>query len=80
LPFKIGAPVGRLATESAIADAEQQRALRKPPENLRAWETYQTGLWHQARFNVTENMTERDFFKRAVERDPDFSRAYQGLV
>ena len=30
----------------AVADAEQRRALRKPPGNLGAWESYQRGLWH----------------------------------
>ncbi len=32
--------------EPAVADAEQQRVLRKPPERLDAWEAYQRGLWH----------------------------------
>ena len=32
--------------EPALADAEQQRVLRKPPERLDAWEAYQRGLWH----------------------------------
>ena len=27
----------------AISEAEQQRAMRKPPDNLDAWEAYQTG-------------------------------------
>ena len=30
----------------AVADAEQRRALRKPPSNLGAWEAYHRGLWH----------------------------------
>jgi adenylate cyclase len=32
--------------EPALADAEQQRVLRKPPDSLDAWEAYQRGLWH----------------------------------
>ena len=32
--------------EPALADAEQRRVLRKPPERLDAWEAYQRGLWH----------------------------------
>jgi adenylate cyclase len=35
-----------IAITPAIADAEQQRALRKPPESLDAWAAYQCGLWH----------------------------------
>ena len=40
-----------IAIEPAIADAEQRRALRKPPETLGAWEAYQHGLWHIVRFH-----------------------------
>jgi adenylate cyclase len=32
--------------EPALAEAEQQRAVRKLPERLDAWEAYQRGLWH----------------------------------
>ena len=32
--------------EPALAEAEQQRVLRKPPDRLDAWEAYQRGLWH----------------------------------
>ena len=30
----------------AVTEAEQRRALRKPPESLGAWEAYQRGLWY----------------------------------
>jgi adenylate cyclase len=35
-----------IALAPAIADAEQQRAMRKPPGSLDAWTAYQRGLWH----------------------------------
>ena len=35
-----------IAIAPAIADAEQQRAMRKPPDSLDAWAAYQRGLWH----------------------------------
>src|SRR6266404_6323673 len=35
-----------IAIAPAVAGAEQQRALRKPPESLDAWAAYQRGLWH----------------------------------
>ena len=34
------------AVEPAVVHAERRRALRKPPGNLEAWESYQRGLWH----------------------------------
>ena len=38
----------------AVADAEQRRALRKPPESLGAWEAYQRGLWHFGQRTVAD--------------------------
>jgi class 3 adenylate cyclase len=38
-----------IAIAPAIAHAEQQRAMRKPPGSLDAWTAYQGGLWHLAR-------------------------------
>jgi adenylate cyclase len=35
-----------IAITPAIAQAEQQRAMRRPPQNLDAWAAYQCGLWH----------------------------------
>ena len=69
-----------LAIEPAIANAEQQRAMRRAPGNLGAWEAYQRGLWHQARFDVSENIVSRGFFEYATTLDPTFSPAYQGLA
>jgi adenylate cyclase len=34
------------AIAPAIAEAELQRAVRKPPDSLDAWVAYQRGLWH----------------------------------
>lgn len=34
------------AIAPAISGAEQQRAIRKSPESLDAWEAYQRGMWH----------------------------------
>jgi len=69
-----------LAVGPAITDAEQQRAARKPPESLSAWDAYARGLWHLARIDLDENEKARALFERAVELDPNFSQAYQGLV
>jgi adenylate cyclase len=60
----------------AVADAEQRRALRKPPESLGAWEAYQRGLWHMARANPTDNKKARDFFQQAITLDETFASPY----
>ena len=55
-----------LAVGPAIADAEQQRAARKPPESLNAWDAYARGLWHLARIDIVENEKARVLFERAT--------------
>jgi tetratricopeptide (TPR) repeat protein len=69
-----------LAIEPTIANIEQQRAMRRPPGSLGAWEAYQRGLWHQSRFAVQENIEARKLFQHAIVLDPTFAPAYQGLA
>jgi len=38
------------AVEPELGAFERERALRKPPQSLDAWETYQRGLWHMWSF------------------------------
>lgn len=55
----------------AISQAERQRAMRKPPENLSAWEAYQRGLSH---WSLSDDLSaSRDFLQRAVALDPRFA-------
>ena len=60
----------------AVSGLEQRRALRKPPENLGAWEAYQRGLWHMGKFTATDNLRAQQFFDRAIALDPTFSAAH----
>ena len=69
-----------VAIDPAIGHVERQRALRKPPENLGAWEAYQRGLWHLARPNVDDNEKARHFFQQAINLDAMFSPAYTALA
>ena len=64
----------------AIVDAERQRAVRKPPENLGAWEAYQRGLWHVSKHDIAETESARRLFERAFELDPGFAPAYCGMA
>ncbi|HTU65049.1 MAG TPA: hypothetical protein VMF52_03775 [Steroidobacteraceae bacterium] len=67
------------AVAHEIEMVERNRAILKPPSSLDAWEAHHRGLWHMYRFNKTDNEHARQFFARAVELDPTFSRAYAGL-
>src|SRR6266481_4366474 len=64
--------------EPALAEAEQQRVLRKPPERLDAWEAYQRGLWHFNKYGPEENQTAQVFFRQAIALDPNFAPGHYG--
>jgi adenylate cyclase len=64
----------------AVDDAEQRRALRKPPTNLGAWEAYQRGQWYLTRFRSEDLPQAREFFNRALELDPTFAAAHTSLA
>ena len=66
--------------EPALAEAEQQRVLRKPPERLDAWEAYQRGLWHLNKYAAEENKTAQTFFRQAIALDPNFAPGHYGYA
>ncbi|MGE0853824.1 MAG: adenylate/guanylate cyclase domain-containing protein [Hyphomicrobiaceae bacterium] len=66
--------------EPALAQAEQQRAMRKPPERLDAWEAYQRGLWHFHKYAPEENQKAIGFFRRAIALDPQFAPGHHGYA
>ena len=67
------------AISPAVASAERQRARRKPPGNLNAWEAYQRGLWHLCQVTADDNQAAQEFFRQAIELDPTFAGGYTGL-
>jgi adenylate cyclase len=62
-----------------VDDAEQRRALRRPPTNLGAWESYQRGRWYLTRFRSEDLPQAREFFNRALELDPTLAAAHTAL-
>jgi len=64
------------AVEPALGAAERDRAARKPPESLDAWETYQRGLWHLLNFTRDDNAAAQLLLRRAQTLDPRFATAY----
>ncbi len=69
-----------IAIAPAVADAEQRRALRKPPGSLDAWAAYQRGQWHLSKSTPDDNSLAEKFFQQAMGLDPTFSGAYGGLA
>jgi adenylate cyclase len=74
------AEAAAIAVAPAIAEAERQRAMRKPPGNLDAWAAYQRGLWHHIKFTVEDVLLAERFFQQAVDLDPNFAGGYVGLA
>jgi adenylate cyclase len=69
-----------IAIAPAIAEAEQHRAMRKPPESLDAWAAYQRGLWHLSKANADDNTAAEKFFQQTIATDPSFAGGYRGLA
>jgi adenylate cyclase len=63
------------AVEPELAGSERERAMRKPTENLGAWDLFQRGLalmWRQDRASVSTGI---ELIRQALELDPSSGRA-----
>ena len=69
--------VARLQTE--LGEFERERAHRKPPENLDAWEFYQRGLWHLWLYSAKDLVEACRLFQRATDLDTNFAQAFAAL-
>jgi adenylate cyclase len=68
------------AVAPAIADAERQRAMRRPPGSLDVWAAYQRGLWHLTKANPDDDAIAQGFFRQAIDLDPAFAGSYSALA
>ncbi len=69
------------AIEPELGAVERERARRKPPGNLDAWDSYQRGLWHFYGDRTRDGVAEaKRLFERACELDPGFAAAYADLA
>ena len=68
------------AIEPAMGRAEQDRAKRKPPESLDAWESYQQGMSYYYKRTREDNEAARKLFQQAISIDPQFALAYAGYA
>ncbi len=67
------------AIEPELGAAERDRAKRKPPDNLDAWDRYQQGLWHLWRYTREDADEAEKLFQSAIDLDPGFGPAYAGV-
>jgi adenylate cyclase len=63
----------------ALSRAEIRRAMRRPPENLDAWDCIQRSLWHIFRYTKDDVVEAQSWLRRAIELQPHSSAAF-GLM
>jgi len=68
------------ALEPELNAVERERAVRKSPENLDAWELYQRALWYMWGFGKDSTATAIELFRKSIESDPDFALSYAYLA
>ncbi len=68
------------ALEPELGVAERERAKRKPPENLDAWDRYQRGIWHIWQMTKEDSEKADKLLQSAIELDPGFGAAYAHLA
>ncbi len=69
-----------IAIEPEIEARERDRATRKPPENMDAWETFQRGLSHVYSFTKADYDEAVRLLCLATTQDPSFAQAHANLA
>ena len=64
------------AIEPELGKAERERARANRPDDLRAWDFYQRGLWHAYKRTQEDLAEAQELFRQAIEIDPRMARAY----
>lgn len=81
--FKVQDEITRAVTSAiapAIADAERQRAMRRPPDSHNAWNVYQRGLWHLTKATPEDNKVAQRCFDESMALDASFSGSRTALA
>jgi TolB-like protein len=62
-----------------LSEDEQKEIASGQTSNIEAREAFQNGWEHYLRYTAEDNATAAEQFKRAVELDPEYGRAYSAL-
>ncbi|APG84950.1 adenylate cyclase 3 [Sinorhizobium americanum CCGM7] len=68
------------AVDAEVRSSERERALRKLPETMDAWEFFHRGLWHVYNFSMDQIEAAEHYFRRATELNPRFALGHAGLA
>lgn len=69
-----------LALDSVLTDKDRARLDKVPTENLEAYYAYLLGRQRMVNRNSVSLEQAADFFRKAVQLDPDYALAYVGLA
>jgi adenylate cyclase len=67
------------AIEPELRRVEGQRAARKSPETMDAWDHCIRGMWRYYQFNPEDHAKAERLMRQAVEIDPTFAQGHVGL-
>ncbi|MEP6874237.1 MAG: adenylate/guanylate cyclase domain-containing protein [Burkholderiales bacterium] len=68
------------ALEAALMRVEVERARRKPPGNMDAWDAAMRGWWHFQRFTREDFAAAMPLFNRSLELDAGSAGAHEGIA
>jgi adenylate cyclase len=68
------------ASEPELAHIERERARRKAPESLDAWDLCQRALWHVWQFSERDNEEAERLLERATSLDATFAPFFSALA
>jgi TolB-like protein/class 3 adenylate cyclase/Tfp pilus assembly protein PilF len=66
--------------EGVLAEADRTATRRKAPANLQAYDYYLLGMESKHKETKEDNIKAQELFRRALELDPELTRAYIGLA
>jgi len=66
--------------DAELRQAERNRAARKRPESLDAWELFHRGMWHMYRFTARDTATAEACFRQSATLAPAFGLPRAGLA
>ena len=66
--------------DAQVRLAERERAARKAPHNLDAWELFHRGLWHVYHFTAADTALAEGLFNKAIAASPEFCLPHAGLA
>jgi adenylate cyclase len=64
------------AVAPALSKSEIQHAIRRPLQNLDAWDCVHRGMWHLFQTTPEHNAEARRWSAKAIELAPDYAMAY----